>query len=203
MRKRKLLPAAMMAAAVTAAMPSIGIAQQPDSGWYIGGSLGQSEAKNACDSVAGGGVSCDNKDTAWGILGGYWINRNFAAEIGYHDLGKTKASGLGGSANVSSNAWELVGIGAFPIGGQFSIYGKAGVYGGVTKALLFNAGTVTSTRVKVTNIDLTYGLGAQYNVTRQLGVRAEWQRYKNVGDDALIGESDINLMSVGVIWRFL
>jgi OOP family OmpA-OmpF porin len=56
--------------------------------------------------------------------------------------------------------------------------------------------------IKETNTDLTYGIGAQYDINRQLGVRAEWQRYTNMGDDATIGESDVDVMSVGLVVRF-
>src|SRR6267143_1528389 len=48
-----------------------------------GGTVGQAEFKDGCRGLAG----CDNKDTAWRILGGYQFNRYFAAELGY-DLGE-------------------------------------------------------------------------------------------------------------------
>jgi opacity protein-like surface antigen len=44
---------------------------------------------------------------------------------------------------------------------------------------------------------ITFGLGLRYDFTRNLGVRAEWQRYQEVGDDL-----DVDVMSVGVIWKF-
>lgn len=56
--------------------------------------------------------------------------------------------------------------------------------------------------IKETNTDLTYGFGGQFNVSPQVGIRAEWQRYTNMGDNATIGESDVDVMSLGVIVRF-
>jgi OOP family OmpA-OmpF porin len=168
-----------------------------DSGWYLGGTIGQSDADVDCS----GTTSCDTKDTAWRILGGYQINRNFAVEVGYHNLGEVSASAPGVSVNLESNAWELVGIGAFPISNQFSIYGKAGFYRGETEVEASVAG-VGSGSLDETNTDLTYGIGAQYKVNRQLGIRAEWQRYTNLGDNGTIGEADVDVMSVGLIWRF-
>src|SRR5256885_8076692 len=87
-RDKKVLLAAMLGATVMAA-PAVSIAQaRGETGWYAGITLGQSDVKN----VDCTGFSCDTKDTAFRILGGYQINRNFAAELGYHDLGKVKAA---------------------------------------------------------------------------------------------------------------
>ena len=74
-------------------------------GFYVGGSIGQMKAKDACSGISGAGVSCDDKDTAWRILGGYQVNRNFGAEVGYHDFGKAKASFPGGSAEIKAAAY--------------------------------------------------------------------------------------------------
>ncbi|TMH82921.1 MAG: hypothetical protein E6H47_13545 [Betaproteobacteria bacterium] len=56
--------------------------------------------------------------------------------------------------------------------------------------------------LKETNTDLTFGLGVQYDVSRELGVRGEWQRYKNIGGDNVGGKSDVDVLSIGGIWRF-
>ena len=43
-------------------------------------------------------------------------------------------------------------------------------------------------------VNLTYGLGLQYDATRNIGIRAQWQRYDTT--------EEIHLFSLGVIWRF-
>jgi OOP family OmpA-OmpF porin len=170
-----------------------------DAHWYVGGTIGQSKVKD--NSFCAGATSCDTKDTAWRVLGGYQINRNFSAEVGYHNLGESKASNATASVNFKANVWELVGIGAWPLGNQFSIYGKAGAYRGEVKASASLTG-VGSGSLKETNTDLTYGVGAQYDINRQLGIRAEWQRYTSMGNNATIGKSDVDVMSIGALWRF-
>jgi OOP family OmpA-OmpF porin len=182
-RDKKVLLAAMLGAAVMAA-PAVSMAQA-QSPWYAGATIGQSKAKDFC-----GGVSpCDDKDTAFRILGGYQINRIFAAELGYHDLGKTKV----GTSDIKANAWELVGVGAYPIANQFSVYGKLGLFRGEAKG---------AAGVKETNTDLTYGLGLQFDVNRNVGVRGEWQRYPKMGGGGFNRESDVDVISLGAIWRF-
>jgi OOP family OmpA-OmpF porin len=181
------------------AAPAVSMAQaRGDTGWYVGASVGQSKARHV---NCAGFDSCDTKAAAFGILGGYQINRNFAAELGYHDLGKVTFSAPGVNGNIKASAWELVGLGAYPLANQFSVYGKLGAYHAESKSSASIAG-LGSGSLKETNTDLTFGLGVQYDVSRELGVRGEWQRYKNVGGDNTGGKSDIDVLGIGAIWRF-
>ena len=193
---KKVLLAAMLGATVMAA-PAVSIAQaRGETGWYLGGNIGQSKLKDGCSGLGGSGISCDDKDTAFKILGGYNINRNFAAELGYTDLGKAKASGLGLTDELKATAWELSAVGSYPVANQFSVFGRLGLYFADAKENTNFAGNF-----KHTNNDLTYGFGVRYDFSRDFGVRGEWQRYGKVGGGA-IGKSDIDVISVGVVWNF-
>ena len=150
---------------------------------YIGAAIGQAKAKDACNGIPG----CDDKDTTWGLFAGYRLHRNFAAEIGYHDLGSASAGGF----KFEGKAWELVGLGIVPLNDQFSVYGKLG----------FFRGEVKSQGISETNTDLTYGLGGQFDATQNIGVRGEWQRYPSMGGGA-VRESDVDVLRVSVLWRF-
>ena len=195
MRGSTVLTAALLSAVVLA-LPSVSMAQaRGETGWYVGASVGQSKARHV---DCAGFSSCDTKAAAFGILGGYQVNRNFAAELGYHDFGRVTLSGPG-SANIKANAAELVGLGAYPFANQFSVYGKLGAYRAEAKLSAPGSGSAS---LKDRNTDLTFGFGAQYDVTREAGVRAEWQRYKNVGGDDTGGKHDIDVISIGLIWRF-
>jgi OmpA-OmpF porin, OOP family len=180
----KKLKAVLAMAGLSAALGFAGsAAAQSLSSVYIGGTVGQAELKDACQGLA----SCDEKDTAWRILGGYQFNRNFAAEIGYHNLGEASAP----AGATKGNVWELVGIGSYPIANQFSVYGKLGFYRGELEA----------PSAKETNTDFTYGVGLQYDIARNVGVRGEWQRYSKMGGGAVV-ETDVDVLSVGVVYRF-
>src|SRR5260370_42223700 len=101
-RDKKVLLAAMLGATVMAA-PAASMAQaRAETGWYIGGRIGQSTAKDACNGGGGPGVSCDDQDTGVKIFGGDQFDRTWAAEFGYVGLGKAKASGGGGNAENKS-----------------------------------------------------------------------------------------------------
>jgi OOP family OmpA-OmpF porin len=163
------------------------------SGFYAGGSVGQSKAK---DTNCVAGLSCDDTDTAWKIFGGYQINRNFAAELGYTNLGKFESSGLGISASVEAKALELVGVGLFPLADRLSVYGKLGGYHAKSEGRS-NIGVSADK----TNTGLTFGLGAQYDILPTVGLRAEWQRYHDVGGGD-IKKTDIDVLGIAALFRF-
>ena len=98
--KKATLAILGFAAATDFAVP---VAAQ-DSGFYAGLSLGQSSMTDACTGLPAG-VSCDDKDSAWKIFGGYQFSRNFALELGYANLGEAKASGGGVSAAPDATVW--------------------------------------------------------------------------------------------------
>src|SRR5258708_39095042 len=87
-------------------------AQMTTSLFYVGGSVGQSKFKNSCTGLPAG-FSCDEKDTAWRILGGDQFTPHISAAGGYHNFGGTKASsggflggGKGGGRGVGApRAW--------------------------------------------------------------------------------------------------
>ncbi|HXJ53238.1 MAG TPA: outer membrane beta-barrel protein [Burkholderiales bacterium] len=194
--KKTSIAAFLAASGLVVSSAAMAQAKAADQGFYAGVSIGQSSSSDACTGVSGPGVSCDDKDTAFKIFGGYQINRNFGVELGYTDLGKVEAHGGGVTASVESTAFELVGVGKFPINNQFSVYGKLGFYRADSKGRS-NVGVSADE----TNTDLTYGLGVQYNFTGNLGVRGEWQRYSSVGGGD-IGDSDVDVLSVGVVYKF-
>jgi OOP family OmpA-OmpF porin len=181
-----------------------GAACSQDRGFYIGGSFGRSEMKDSCKAVT---ISCDKTDNAWKILGGYQFTRSLAAELGYTDLGETKASGVQGgvavNGNVSAKALELVGVGSMPLMQELSLYAKLGIYHGSTDSSASAAvpGFATSGSASGTNTDFTVGFGVQVSILRNLAARAEWQKYNDVGSNNT-GKTDIDVLSAAVLYRF-
>jgi len=184
--KQSRLKTALAILGLAAAMGTSSAMAQ-DQGWYAGLTFGNSKFKDACEGVA----DCDDKDTAWRILGGYQFNKNLAVELGYTDLGEASAPG----ASVEATAFEVVAVGSWPFTPQFSAYGKVGLYRGETDA------TAPGVSASESNTDLTYGIGVRWDFSKNLGLRAEYQLYKDLGGDT-IGESDADVISIGVIWKF-
>jgi OmpA-OmpF porin, OOP family len=202
MKRATISALAFVGAALT--VPSAGLAQSsvmsmggPDAGWLVGGSFGQS--KIDCDTSGIPGASCDDSDTAWRIFGGYQFNRHVAVELGYSTLGEASISLAGARATVEAKAWDVMAVGILPVADRFSVYGKLG---------WFKADTDLSTNIPGTangsdsSSGLTYAIGVGYDFSKNFGLRAEWQQYKDVGGDNSGGESDVDVMSIGVVYRF-
>jgi OmpA-OmpF porin, OOP family len=134
------------------------------------------------------GLNSDD-ETGFGLSAGYRFDRHWAVEAGYQDTGQTNIGGTG----VDSNAWELTGVGHLPLDERFEVFGKLGFY----------RGKVHGGGLDDTNRDLTFGLGGQYNVNPQLGVRLGWQRYADMGSGAggAAGE-DLDMWKVGLVYSF-
>jgi OOP family OmpA-OmpF porin len=187
----KIQIAAFSLAALAFAGPAL--SQSKESGIYIGGALGQAEHSDQCDSPAAG-VSCDNKDSAWKIFGGFQFNRYLAAELGYANLGEATASAGPVSATDEATAFELVALGMFPVVERFSIFGKLGLYRGELERTSNNPLIQTGSN---TQTDFTFGLGVRFDITHNIGLRAEWQRYLDLGEI-----TDVDLISLGVQFKF-
>jgi OOP family OmpA-OmpF porin len=151
---------------------------------YVGADVGQAKYKDGCRFTPG----CDDNDTSWGLFAGYQFNPYVAAEVAYHDLGSISAPG----ASIDGQALELVGVGSVPVTSAFSVYGKLGGYRGEAKGL----------GISETNNDWTYGLGVQYDVTPNIGVRGEWQRYADLGGGGFNATTNVDVLRVGALWRF-
>jgi OOP family OmpA-OmpF porin len=132
--------------------------------------------------AGGAGSMNDDEEFGWKVLGGYQFNRYFAAEAGYSRLGDTNANGTW----FNPRAWEASGVGAFPIG-PVSVFGRLGLY----------RGTKTPGS---DNTDLTYGAGVMYDLTPNVALRGEVQRY--VGLRTAGSDHDMNVFSIGAVYRF-
>ena len=171
--------------------------RQDQGAFYLGGGVAGAKSRNFCDDGASVGFvgSCDERDTAWKISAGYRFNQYAAVEVGWADLGKASFAGTIGatpfSGSLRTEGFEFVGIGSFPLYQGFSVFGKLGGMRWEQRADVAVAGAFGSGKNDGT--DWTWGLGLQYDFTRNVAARAEWQRYKDV---------DIDPYGVSVLWHF-
>jgi len=188
MSLKKTSIAALVAVSGLVASSAVMAQSKPaDQGFYVGGSIGQSEADGSCP----GGFTCDFKDTDWKIFGGYRINKNFAAEVFYADHGEISVSVGGAKATASSSTFGVVGLGILPLGNQFELFGKIGI-GSTSVDATASAGGF-SAGAKDSGSDVVFGVGGVFNFSRNLGVRAEYERYN---------DSEIDVFSIGIQYRF-
>jgi len=209
------LVCAALAFALSLAAHAAG-AQDGEPRWYGGLSLGQSKVSidNSDLQVAGATastISKDETDTAYKLFAGYRFNRNFAVEGGWTDLGKFKATNTvtapaAGSASISvkSSGPHAEAVGILPVN-NFSFFGKAGLMYTMTKSSGSSSGAVVFTgnpNQEHSELNLKIGFGAGYDITRNVGVRVEYEHIFDVGDKDKTGEGDVRVISLGVLFRF-
>jgi OmpA-OmpF porin, OOP family len=203
-----------LATLVTLASPSA-MADEAITGWYGGASAGQSRAKiddpRITRSLLGNGfassIDDDDRDIGYKIFGGYQFNRNFALEGGYFDLGKfgytarTVPSGtLTGSSRIRGLNLDLVGT--LPITDKFSAFARVGLNYADVRDSFSGTGAVRVLNPNPSKREANYkfGVGAQYAFTDALAMRVEAERYRI--NDAVGNRGDVDLVSVGLIYRF-
>ncbi|MBU1665601.1 MAG: outer membrane beta-barrel protein [Gammaproteobacteria bacterium] len=193
-----------------------------DTGWYAGVGVGGSKAKDVGSAaevdaslLADYGITAtstaEDTDTAWKLFAGYRINKNFAVEGSYADLGKatfdsTVTAPAAGTVNISwkSKAWSLAAVGILPVTDQFEVFGKiGGHFWDVDMSVTATGGGGTAAgSASDDGTSWLYGVGASYSFSKNIAVRAEWERYQDVGDENTTGKSDVDMLSVGVQYKF-
>ena len=187
-----------------------------DTGWYGGISGGQSRAKIDDVRITSGllaerftvtSIVDSDRPSGYKLFGGYQLNRNFALEGGYFDLGHfgfvantIPLGALSGTIKVRGLNLDLVGI--VPITEKFSAFGRVGANYAESRDTFTGSGLLRALNGNPSKkgTQVKYGAGLQYAVTRSLGLRAELERYRI--DDAVGNKGDIDLVSVGLIYRF-
>ena len=185
-------------------------------GWYGGASVGQSRAKIDDDRIinglnAGGlattSIKDDDRDLGFKVFGGYQFNKNLALEGGYFDLGEFgyRASTIPAGTldgNIKVKGLNLDVVGTLPITEKFSVIGRAGVTYAQAKDNFRGTGAVQVSDPNPSKRDTNYklGVGVQYAFTENLAMRGEVERYRI--NDAVGNKGDIDLVSVGLIYRF-
>ncbi|MCC2638672.1 MAG: OmpA family protein [Moraxellaceae bacterium] len=191
-------------------------AMAEEAGWYGGASVGQSRAEidneRITRSLLANGFSAatiydDDRDMGFKLFGGYEFNRYFALEGGYFDLGNmgftattTPAGTLNG--NIRLNGLNVDAVGKLPITEKFSALARAGLNYAQAKDSFGGTGAVSlpNPGARVRDLNYKLGVGLQYDFSQSFGMRAEAERYRI--DDAVGNKGDIDLISLGVVYRF-
>jgi OOP family OmpA-OmpF porin len=183
---------------------------------YVGANLGQSRAKIDDARIATGllgsgltssSISDDSRDRGYKIFGGYQVNKNFAVEVGYFDLGRfgfnatTVPTGTL-SGNIRLRGLNLDAVGFLPFTEKFSAFGRIGVNYAQARDAFAGTGVVSvlNANPRQNAFNPTLGLGLQYAFSDSFALRAELERHRI--SDAVGNRGDIDLASVGLVYRF-
>ena len=164
------------AAAALSLAAGLAQAQSGQSGWYAGIDIGSARSK--ANSLT------DKSDFTFGVNGGYRFDGNFAVEAGYAKLGNFAPS-------YDATALSLSVLGILPLKHGFSVYGKLGY----ARTNVDGANTSDDAN------SLLAGVGAYYDASRRIFLKAGWDHYNKVGG-INTGEGAVNLYNAGVGFRF-
>lgn len=193
----------LFAATVVALCSASALSQAQEAQPYLFASLGQSDADLSTGDVVPSGLglnsSMDNKDTAWKIGAGLKLNQYFAFEAEYVDLGEVSFRATDGNNNLGFNAgtegYGLNGVLTMPLD-SFSLFAKLGYHRLETDFdLSVNGFDVISD--SQTEWVTSFGVGGGYNLGERVTLVAEFERYRDVGD-----EYDVDLLSAGIRYNF-
>jgi OOP family OmpA-OmpF porin len=188
-----------------------------DTGWYTGANFGQARAQIDDEQISRNmlmgsnftslTISTDQRDIGYKLFGGYQFNKYISLEGGYFELGKfgytvttTPAGTLDGTIKLRGLNLDLVGT--LPITKKFSAFGRFGVNYAEARDTFTGTGAVGALNFNPSQRDTNYkyGLGIEYALTDSLDIRAEAERYRV--NDAVNNKGDIDLFSVGLVYRF-
>lgn len=187
-----------------------------ENGWYGGIGIGQSREENHHGRIAaqlqGMGLTTnsivdDNRDSGFKLFAGKKFSDHFALEGGYFDLGKfgfvantTPAGTLAGTIQLRGLNFDAVGM--LPFTEKLSAFARAGLTYVQARDTFAGTGavTVTDPNPRDSGANYKYGFGVQYDLTRSLGLRGEWERYRV--KDAVGNKGDIDMALIGLVYRF-
>ena len=208
--------ATLMSSGAFAQSDSTPADQSNSAAWYMGANIGQSRAKIADDSIVNA-LSADgfaaqitnNTDRGIGykIYGGYQFNDYLAIEGGFFDLGHfnytaTTQPPATVNGHIKLDGANLDLLGFIPISDNFSIFGRVGMNYSLARDNFSASGLLRIPNANPSKHDLNYkvGLGLQYRFSQALAMRLEAERYRV--DDAIGNKGDIDLISIGLVYRF-
>lgn len=119
----------------------------------------------------------DSNENSWKLYGGVQFNPIWGLELGYTDLGRYRGSDI--------ESWSLAGTGTLPMGERWSLLGKLGA--------VWNRPGFTGAS---NHTDLLVGVGVGYSMTRNLGLRLEYEDFgklSNVGHGSNSRGSNLGL----------
>ena len=154
-----------------------------ESGFYLGGGVGQSTFKDDTSNI-----DFDENATAWKAFAGYRIGAlpilDFAGELTYRDFGSPDKSG----AEFEAKGYDASGLAIVTLG-PIDLFGRLGIGRYSVDTTIFG---VSHDKDSTSEI---YGVGAGFRIG-PVNIRAEWER---VEPDLV---DHIDMYTINAYWRF-
>lgn len=188
-----------------------------DTNWYLGAGYGISSFDSDVTNLTGG-ASLDDEDSGFKFFAGYQFNDFLGIEIGYADLGETELKGNTGDSFVmdgvtysflADGVTVTADVYVIPIFAVFSLpldrvlkndalkyitpFAKVGAYYWESEAEA-TANGLSTVKADEDDTDIAFGAGLNLNFTKNIAIRAEWERFNQ--------DEDIDFFSGSFIVKF-
>ncbi|RFB74110.1 MULTISPECIES: outer membrane beta-barrel protein [unclassified Herbaspirillum] len=170
-------------------------------GWYAGVSAGYAQNKASGINFLAG-TSKKESDTGFKVFGGYQFTPNWAAELEAVDFGKFQADSTFLTSRVKASAIGASVIGSYPLSSEFSVFGKLGAAAKFTK--VDESAPIIGYKYsqKKTSGSVLAGVGAEYKLSAQLSLRAEYEYFGKTSVGETTGKLTNSLASLGLRYSF-
>ena len=204
--------------------------------WYVGASGGATKThgelvfnrESTLVNAAGISTDFDDRDRGWKAFAGLRLNRVIAFEASYVDLGEhrmftrmvTASGGIPGSIEIARkvDGYGLDIVATAPLDlERLRLFARAGAFRAKLKAsaelgghMVFTNGDPEERRRSTTQREDIFrtGLGVEWQLTRNLALRAEYERFAHIGrafrigGSGTTGEADTDMASIGIVATF-
>lgn len=202
-------------AVLTGMMAPAAVAQDDDPEWYFGGNFGRTQAGFDTDQISRtlleSGLTTttieeNRKDSGFKALAGIELNRNFALEMSYYDLGYFRFTAdtlppgtLTGTLKAKGIALDLVGL--LPLSERWSLMGRLGAHNAKVKDTFRGTGAVNALTPSEDwrGSKIKAGAGLQFDFSQKVAMRLEAERYRI--NDAVGNKADIDMYSLGLVYK--
>jgi len=130
----------------------------------------------------------DDSSAAFALFGGYHLNEVLTLDLSYSDLGKAEKAGV----KAEASAFSLGVLGKLPVQTNLTLFGKVGL-----SSWDIDASDISGS-VSDSDIDVSYGVGADYDISSSTAVRFGVDFYSLNGADV---EEDISVFSIGFVYK--
>lgn len=163
--------------------------------------------------------SLADSKTSWSLFFGYQFSRYLAFEAGYLELGSfpyryqgtadLSASGGGVAPTSFDYAFDFKGyplsvIGILPLGPVFNLHARVGLFMADSKVKFSAAAGAAQIGFtdSANSQDLFYGAGVGMDLGDTWSLSLDWAKYDKVGDGDVIAETDLDALSLSLMYRF-
>jgi hypothetical protein len=163
-------------------------------------------------------ASLDPKDSSYGFVVGWRLTEHIALEGGYMDLGdvvfKDRSTGLFANTpppenwaqniETSTSGIALSALAILPLSYRWEMFARGGVLISNSEESVFitDGNQSQKLRANQSGFDLFAGAGVSFSLAEIYNVRLEYGRVFDAGDDDVLDEADVDMVSLNVTVSF-